>query len=264
MVPAAPPSKGIIAAVTQKATICAIAVMAKAPRPGKVKTRLSPPLSPEEAMAMSAAFLRDVTENIQAAARETAIAGYVAFAPAGLGPLFDGMLAEGTGLVLADGVRDMPPGVEGFGRSLLHATQALFAQGYGSVCVLNSDSPTLPTALLVRAARLLAEPGDHAVLGPAEDGGYYLLGMKAPHTELYAGMAWSSDRVAQQTRQAARGLALTLHELEPWYDVDDRAALQRLIAEASCPGARNLAPFPAPATAACLARLGLPVRLAAA
>jgi len=254
----------VIATVTQNAAVCAIAVMAKAPRPGQVKTRLSPPLSPEEAMAMSAAFLRDATENIRAAARETPIAGHVAFAPAGLGDLFDGMLAEGTGLVLADGTGEMPPGVEGLGRSLLHATRALFAQGYGSVCLLNSDSPTLPTALLVRAARLLAEPGDHVVLGPAEDGGYYLLGMKAPHAGLYAGMSWSSDRVAEQTRQAAHGLGLTLHELDPWYDVDDRAALHRLIAETSRPGGHRPTPFPAPATTACLARLGLPVRLAAA
>ncbi len=213
---------------------------------------------------MSAAFLRDATENIQAAAREAAIAGYVAFAPAGLDHLFNGLLAEGTRLVLADGEGDMPPGVEGFGRSLLHATRALFAQGYGSVCVLNSDSPTLPTSLLVRAARILAQPGDHAVLGPAEDGGYYLLGMKAPHAGLYAGMSWSTDRVAQQTREAARGLGVALHELDPWYDVDDRIALQRLIVEASAPGSHDPTPFPAPATAACLARFGLPARLAAA
>ncbi len=248
----------------QNAAKCAIAVMAKAPRAGKVKTRLSPPLSPEEATAMSAAFLRDVTENIQAAAREAPIAGYVAFAPAGLGHLFDGLLADGTGLLLADGEGEMPPGVDGIGRSLLHATRALFAQGFGSVCVLNSDSPTLPTATLVRAARRLAEPGDHAVLGPAEDGGYYLLGMKAPHAELYAGMPWSTDRVAQQTRQAARALGLPLHELDPWYDVDDRAALQRLVTEASHPRGQGPAAYPAPATTACLVRLGLPVRLAAA
>ena len=103
---------------------CAIAVMAKAPRAGHSKTRLSPPLLPDEARRMSAAFLRDITENIRRAAAEADIVGYVAYAPAGLEGLFDGVLAPGTELVLADGTGDMPAGVQGFGRSLLHATPA--------------------------------------------------------------------------------------------------------------------------------------------
>ena len=126
---------------------CAIAVMAKAPRPGHSKTRLSPPLTPDEARDMSAAFLRDITENIREAAQQADIAGYIAYAPAGMEALFDGILAEGTQLLLADGTGeagDAAAGVEGFGRSLLHATSTpLFARGHSAVCVLNSDSPTL-------------------------------------------------------------------------------------------------------------------------
>lgn len=244
---------------------CAIAVMAKAPRAGKVKTRLSPPLSPEEAMAMSAAFLRDITENIRLAAQQADIAGFVAYAPAGLEGLFDGLLAEGTGLVLADGqlgdgLGDMPPGVQGFGRSLLHATRSLLARGFASVCVLNSDSPTLPTNRLVRAARALEQSGDRAVLGAAEDGGYYLLGLKAAHAGCYADIAWSTDAVAGQTRDAVRRLGLPLDELEPWYDVDDREALGRLLRDLE-PGRRDQ-PYACPATAACVDRLGLRARLA--
>ncbi len=236
---------------------CAIAVMAKAPRAGKVKTRLSPPLLPEEAMAMSAAFLRDITENIQLAAQQADITGFVAYAPAGLDGLFDGLLADGTRLVLADGQGDMPPGVQGFGRSLLHATRSLFAQGFASVCVLNADSPTLPTARLVQAARALERPGDQAVLGAAEDGGYYILGMQAPHAGLYEDIAWSTAAVAGQTRDAARRLGLALHDLDPWYDVDDSAALRRLLGELDGgPG------YACPATAACVARLELRARLA--
>ena len=236
---------------------CAIAVMAKAPRPGKVKTRLSPPLAPEEAMQMSAAFLRDITENIRLAARSADIAGYVAYAPAGLSGLFDGMLADGTALVLADGEMDAPAGVTGFGRSLWHATAALFAQGHSAVCLVNADSPTLPTAHLVQAAQALAQPGVGAVLGPAEDGGYYLLGTAAPHAGLYAGIDWSTDRVAQQTRAAAAGLGLPVRELPLWYDVDDRAALQRLVRELDVDG-----PGHAAATAALVAALRLRDRLA--
>ena len=239
---------------------CAVAVLAKAPRPGRVKTRLSPLLLPEEASMMSAAFLRDITANIAAASRDAPITGWVAYAPAGLEALFDGMLEPGTGLVLADGAIEAPPDVQGFGLCLLHAVRALLGQGFASVCLLNSDSPTLPTALLVEAARRLAEPGDRAVFGPAEDGGYYLLGLKAEHARLFGDIDWSTERVADQTRARAAELGLDLVELAPWYDVDDRAALRRLLEGRT---ARGLAPYPAPATGALVARLGLAERLRA-
>jgi rSAM/selenodomain-associated transferase 1 len=241
---------------------CAIAVMAKAPRPGKVKTRLQPALSPEAAMALSASFLRDITENIRLAAREAAIDGWIAYAPAGLEMLFHGMLASGTRLVLADGAIDTPDAVQGFGRSLLHAARALFGRHYAAVCLLNADSPTLPTAMLVRAAQALAEPGERVVLGPAEDGGYYVIGMKAEHAGLFADIAWSTDAVAAQTRERAAALGLELVELETWYDVDDNAALQRLLGELTgTAAASGAAPYRAPATAECLRRLGLMDRL---
>src|SRR4051794_25851085 len=125
---------------------CAIAVMAKAPRAGKVKTRLMPPLSADEAAGLSGCFLRDVTANIALAARSAPIDGFIAYAPAGDQGLFGPVVEPGTGFVLADGAPAMPPGVVGFGRCLLHAAQGLFARGYRAVCLLNSDSPTLPTA----------------------------------------------------------------------------------------------------------------------
>ena len=234
--------------------------MAKAPRAGYSKTRLSPPLLPDEARQMSTAFLRDISENILAAARQGGgIVPYVAYSPAGLEHLFDGVLAPGTELVLADGTVDAPAGVAGFGCSLWHATAALFALGHNSVCVLNSDSPTLPTSCLVDAARALEHGRDQVVLGPAEDGGYYLLGTTRPYPSLYSGIAWSTDRVAQQTRAAAAGLGLAVHELPPWYDVDDRAALDRLLGELATGGEG----YAAPATEACVEHLGLRRRLAA-
>jgi rSAM/selenodomain-associated transferase 1 len=243
---------------SQSGKNCAIAVMAKAPRPGQVKTRLVPPLTHEAAGALSACFLRDITENIALAALRQPIQGYIAYAPAGLESLFDGMLATGTKLVLADGSGEMPPRVEGFGRCLLHAARTLFAEGYESVCLLNSDSPTLPTALLAEAAERLDCPGDRMVLGAADDGGYYLIGMKAPHAALFENIAWSTDTVADQTRARAREAGLEIAELPSWYDVDDRAALVRLLGEfAADPANGPLAPYPAPATAAGAERLRL-------
>jgi hypothetical protein len=115
-----------------------------------------------------------------------------------------------------------------FGDCRLVAIEQVLARGHASAVVLNSDSPTLPTALLVETARLLAQPGDRAVLGPSSDGGYYLLGLKTPHRRMFEDVAWSTDQVARQTRERAVEIGLALHELPAWYDVDDLASLQML------------------------------------
>jgi rSAM/selenodomain-associated transferase 1 len=227
---------------------CAIGVMAKAPRPGFSKTRLCPPLQPDQAASLSAAFLRDITENIVLAARQASIAGYIAYAPEGAEALFDGHLADGVGRLLADGSPLMPPDVQGFGRCLLHAVLAMLARGHGAAVVLNSDSPTLPTAYLVRTAEALAAAGDRVVLGPADDGGYYLLGMKAAHAHLFADIAWSTNSVAAATRVRASELGLAVVELPPWYDVDDHDSLRRL--------AEDRSGYAAPFTARALKALG--------
>jgi len=238
---------------------CAIAVMAKAPHVGRVKTRLVPPLSHDEAAALSACFLSDVTANVALAGRGAAIDGFVAYAPAGGETLLQPMIAPGTRLVLADGSPAMPDDVEAIGRCLLHAAQGLFAQGYGAVCLLNADSPTLPTAVLSDAARALAASGDRVVLGAADDGGYYLIGMTAAHAALFRAVAWSTAQVADQTRARVAALGLERVELPQWYDVDDMATLRRLCAELDGgePG------FAAPATARWLAENGMRRRLTA-
>ena len=234
---------------------CGIGVMAKAPRAGRSKTRLCPPLRPDQAAALSAAFLRDMTGKIAAAARQAPIQGFVAHAEIGSEPLFEGLLAEGTGFILADGATDMaenvPAGVLGFGRCLLQAIRSMLRDGYGAACVLNSDSPTLPASVLVGAARALLMPGERVVLGPADDGGYYLLGMKSAHARLFANIAWSTNSVADATRARAQALGLEIVELPVWYDVDDEAALMRLVVDLR----RRTAD--APATEMALRRMGL-------
>jgi glycosyltransferase A (GT-A) superfamily protein (DUF2064 family) len=154
----------------------------------------------------------------------------------------------------------MPPRIHGFGCSLWHAVSALLASGYGSVCLLNSDSPTLPTAFLRQATGALGAPGDRVVLGPATDGGYYLLGMKAPHTRLFEDVRWSTEHVAAETCARAKALDLEVVTLPAWYDVDDRTSLIRLRDQLfgtrafECSGASA---YPAPATANCLRGIGL-------
>ena len=205
------------------ASRCAIAIMAKAPRVGEAKTRLVPPLSPEQAAALSACFIRDAAENIRAAVTQAAIDGYIAFAPADAEAEFAPLLADGTRL--------LPSRRSGLGASLHDAADDLLAAGYGSVCLVNSDSPTLPVAILVEAARALSALGDRIVIGPAEDGGYYLLGLKKLHPRLFDGIAWSTSSVFAQTLERAREIGLDPVVLPPWYDVDDIASLRRLAAE---------------------------------
>jgi rSAM/selenodomain-associated transferase 1 len=234
---------------------CAIGVMAKTPQPGRSKTRLCPPLQPDQAAALSAAFLRDTTENMAQAARQAPITPYAAYAPLGMEAILQRHLAPGTALLPADGSGPMPHGVDGFGRCLLGAMQGMFAKGHAAACVLSSDTPNLPTSCLAQAAAILLAPGaaGRAVLGACDDGGYYLLGATAPHALLFADIAWSTDSVAEATRHRAQALGLELIELPPWYDVDDEAALTRLLTDTNG--------YAAPHTRAALAQLN---RLAAA
>jgi rSAM/selenodomain-associated transferase 1 len=235
-----------------------IAVMAKAPRAGEAKTRLCPALSATQAAGLGAAFLQDITENLRIAAASAPIVPYVAFAPAGTESLFDGLLAPGTRLLLADGSLPAPAGVERFGRCLHHALHDMFSLGHTAACVLNADSPTLPTRLLLQAEAALALPGDRVVIGAAEDGGYYLLGMKRLHANLLSRIDWSTGQVAAQTRERAGQAGLTLIELDPWYDVDEPDMLDRLIDELT--GAASPDAFHAPHSAACLNAYGLLTR----
>ena len=99
-----------------------------------------------------------------------------------------------------------------FGDCLFTAIDRLLA-AHDSAVVLNSDSPTLPTALLVETARVLAQPGDRAVIGPSTDGGYYLLGIKERHRGLFEGISWSTEHVMRQTLQRAEELGIDVHVL---------------------------------------------------
>jgi uncharacterized protein len=202
---------------------CAIAVMAKAPRVGEVKTRLVPPLSPAEAAALGGAFIQDIAANILAASERVAIGGYVAYSP-------PGSQAEFAAL-LPDGIELLPPRGIGLGLSLWHAVEDLFSVGFGEVCLVNADSPNLPTDFLVEAARALQRPGDRVVLGPAEDGGYYLIGLKFRHRRLFEDIAWSTESVLEQTLDRAAELGLDTVVLPRWYDVDDIDSLRRLTNE---------------------------------
>lgn len=200
-----------------------LAVMAKAPRPGEVKTRLCPPLSPAEAADLAGAFLLDAIDL----ARDVDGARLaIAFAPADAGALFRGAAPEFSAV---------PQRGDDLGARLRHVFEdVLPADGAGAI-VVGSDLPTLPRAHLDEAVARL--PESDAVLGPSEDGGYYLIGLRAPCPALFSDIAWSTDTVFDETMRRARHAGLRVSVLPPWFDVDTPADLERLDAALAGGGA---------------------------
>jgi len=209
----------------EAAGACAMGIMAKVPRAGHVKTRLAPPLTADQASALGACFLRDVAATVAAAAeaRPGRIQGVAVYLPQGEEQALQGLLPRDFSLLLQRG--------EHLGQRLFHAAVDLLAAGFASVCLVNSDSPTLPTSLLGEAEQALQRPGDRVVLGPAADGGYYLIGLKRPHRRLFEEITWSTPSVLAQTLERARELSLEVRLLPEWYDIDDRHSLRLLCRE---------------------------------
>jgi rSAM/selenodomain-associated transferase 1 len=201
----------------------AFAVMVKAPRSGEVKTRLVPPLCAQEASLLSECFLRDIVANLLSAAASVPVDCYAAYSPQGSEALFREFLPPQIGL--------LPPRSTGLANSLPDAVEDLIAAGYRGVCLLNADSPTLPTSVLIDAIASLRAPGERVVLGPSTDGGYYLIGLKHPHRHLFHDIAWSTERVYRQTCERAASIGLESVTLPAWYDVDDAASLRWLCRE---------------------------------
>src|SRR2546430_7452449 len=150
--PSAPP--------TTAKNICALAVMTKAPRAGQVKTRLVPPLSSEEAAQLNICFLRDTATAIAKACGTTA-GGVGVYTPVGAEAAYVDILPPDFDL--------LPQRGEGFGERLSFSAEDLFRCGFGSVCLIDSDSPTVSSDVYAKAVGLLSKPGDRVVLGPSDD-----------------------------------------------------------------------------------------------
>jgi rSAM/selenodomain-associated transferase 1 len=214
--------------------LCALAVMTKAPRAGHVKTRLVPPLNPEEAAQLNICFLRDTATAIAKVCGATA-RGVGVYTPIGAEAAYSDILPGDFDLV--------PQRGDGFGERLALAADDLFQCGFASVCLIDSDSPTVSADVYAEAVAMLSKPGDRVVLGPSDDGGYYLIGLKKSWRELFERIDWSTELVLEQTKQRARELSLEVSFLPTGYDVDDAATLRRLCDELlSEKSGRDLAP----------------------
>lgn len=203
---------------------CALAIMAKAPRPGKVKTRLCPPLLLDQSSALNVCFLKDTTENLaQITARRGDSSGLICYTPEGGEAFFDGIVPCAFGFVLQRG--------DGFGERLMFAAEDILACGFGAVCLIDSDSPTVPAAAFEQAVAELNRPGDRMVLGGTHDGGYYLIGLNHATAAPFQNIPWSTSAVYAETLAAAKNAGIEVVRLPLWYDVDDGAALTMLVSE---------------------------------
>jgi len=214
----------------------AVIVMCKAPREGEAKTRLAPEISAGGAAALAGCFFGDACAAAAGVAREL----FVAYAPADGRATLEELLRDDD---FAARVRWLEQRGHDLGERLTAAVARAFGAGCGPVVVIGADSPTLPPAYVARALAGLRSDEADAALGPAEDGGYYLVGLARPSAELFRGIPWSTPRAYAETAANAARLGLRLLELPPWYDVDTPADLRRLRAELSADdGARRLAP----------------------
>jgi len=220
--------------------LCALAVMTKAPQAGRVKTRLVPPLTPEEAAELNKCFLRDTAAAIssvcsgglrQPNAANTQLLPGAQKAPPQCGPVavYTPVGAESAYIdVLPADFSLLPQRGDEFGERLYFAVEDLFKCGFDSLCLIDSDSPTVPAENFEQAVELLSTSEDRVVLGPSDDGGYYLIGMKKPHRHLFEQIDWSTERVFNQTMQRATEIGIEVKLLPTGYDVDGDASLRRL------------------------------------
>jgi len=186
-------------------------VFVRAPEAGRVKTRLAAEVGAEAALRV---YVR-LAEHALAEARAAGAAVRVHFTPAGAEAAVRGWLG---------GPADYLPQAEGdLGERLERAFAEAFAAGFRRVVVIGSDLPELSAEVLRRAAVLL--DGYAAVLGPARDGGYYLLGLRAPLPEVFRGIPWSTDAVLARTLDRLRAAGIEPALLETLGDVDEAADL---------------------------------------
>ena len=207
----------------------ALAVMAKAPIAGTVKTRLVPPLTPAQAAEFCRALLRDQLEHLKAL---TVADLFVAFTPSDA----RAVVAE----ILPPEFRCFPQHGEDLGARMGKVFDHLRDNEYENIVLIGSDLPALPLSYVERAFESLSSRGKRVVLGPSHDGGYYLVGMSRRTPEIFHGMTWSHDQVLAQTLAKLADLGVDQELLPVWFDVDTVDDLRRLQSCSDVPAKETL------------------------
>ena len=198
--------------------------MARAPVPGTVKTRLRPSLSDDDIAALYDCFLRDKVDQVRSLQDAAPV---LAYTPSESRSFF----AE-----LAPDFLLLPQTGDGLSVRLIDIFGRLFEMGHSGVIATDSDSPTLPMEHLQEAVHRLATAAVDLALGPSEDGGYYLIGLRSRRPELFDEMPWSTPQVYGETLKRAAQAGLRVVSLPAWYDVDTPADLVRLRTEVAAMG----------------------------
>ncbi len=195
----------------------ALMVVARQPVPGQTKTRLSPPLSSKQAADLYTCFLSDTLETIRRVPNVRLIIG------------FSPQDAQGYFRELAPDIELLPQHGTSLGERLDNLLTEVLLNGVEKAVVLDSDSPSLPDVYLSMAFEHL--DSTDVVLGPTQDGGYYLIGMKKPHPQLLRQVPMSTPHVLQDTLSLAAQSGLSASLLPTWYDIDTVDDLHQLQAD---------------------------------
>jgi hypothetical protein len=195
----------------------AIAVMAKAPMAGHVKTRLVPPLTREEAAELYRCLLLD---KIRQVGTLSGVDPYLAYTPAEARAQMASLAPQDFTLI--------PQAGSDLGDRLHRLSAVLLDGGHPGVIIIDSDTPTLPSTYLLDALDRIQNESTDLVLGPAEDGGYYLIGLKRPCRSLFDSIPWSGPSVLSETLRRASAQRLEVATLPSWFDVDTPSDLLRL------------------------------------
>ena len=226
-----------------------LVVMAKAPRPGEVKTRLIPPLRPEDAAALHRCCVLDTLEKVS---RLDGVDVALAYWPPDAETEFDGLWCGG-------GLRFPQAGLD-LGERMLTCFRRAFDAGYRCAALHGTDIPLASAGELARGFERLRRDSADLVLGPTDDGGYYFIGARAVHPELFEGIRWSAPEVLESTRRRAEALGLRTAEIARARDLDTPEDLRALRDAFARPGflkgKTSLYPHPAPRTREFL--IGLP------
>ncbi len=213
-----------------------ITVMAKVPAPGAVKTRLAPLLSATQSAQIAAAFLEDTLQNCQRITPNILLAYAPRAGEKQLREILSAPLRSLENLWLAQEG-------ENLGARLEYVAARGFELGFSPVIIIGADSPTLPPHFLQNAINELATENCDIVLGPTNDGGFYLLGMNTMQRNLYRNVAWSTPSVLKQVGANAENLNLSVRFLDVWRDVDTPEDLRMLHSDLQKNGsARDYAP----------------------
>ncbi|MBO1224719.1 MAG: TIGR04282 family arsenosugar biosynthesis glycosyltransferase [Candidatus Scalindua sediminis] len=195
-----------------------LVVFVKDPIPGRVKTRLTPRITPDEAAKLYKAFTIDIISNARKLKRNSVNNVTVAYTPIGAEKAFRKLVKQPTNF--------LPQKGKNLGERMKNAFKQSFAEGAKRVVIIGTDSPTLPVSYIQKAFDILKKIP--IVIGPTFDGGYYLIGLSGLNDDIFDGIGWSTSRVFDQTLTRIKSLNTQVYVLPPWYDVDTSEDLEFL------------------------------------